>query len=199
MTTAGEGERVPPDGPRRVLVTGAAGFIGSTLVERMLALSSLENRSMLEKKESLDFRAVVNTVLESQQPAVEKKNLAVVNTLAPGLTIRGDRFLLHQAIANLLQNSIDFSFTCGRIELSAHVKDQMLCFRVDDNGASIPSYAEQKVFDKFFSLERPESAKKSTGLGLNFVKEVAILHGGDIVLENRDTKGVRASLTLPIL
>jgi two-component system sensor histidine kinase CreC len=56
-----------------------------------------------------------------------------------------------------------------------------------------------KVFDKFFSLQRPDSGEKSTGLGLNFVKEVATLHGGDIVLENREPQGVQAHLTLPIL
>ena len=60
-------------------------------------------------------------------------------------------------------------------------------------------FAIQKIFDKFFSLQRPNSGEKSTGLGLNFVKEVAHLHGGDIVLVNRDTRGVRASLTLPII
>jgi two-component system sensor histidine kinase CreC len=52
---------------------------------------------------------------------------------------------------------------------------------------------------RFFSLHRPDSGKKSTGLGLNFVKEVATLHNGEIKLEKLPDRGVRAVLTLPVL
>jgi two-component system, OmpR family, sensor histidine kinase CreC len=45
---------------------------------------------------------------------------------------------------------------------------------VEDHGTGIPEFALQKVFDKFFSLQRPDSGKKSTGIGLNFVKEIAV-------------------------
>jgi two-component system, OmpR family, sensor histidine kinase CreC len=65
---------------------------------------------------------------------------------------------------------------------------------VDDKGPHIPGYAKDKVFDKFFSLKRPDSTKKSTGLGLNFVKEVAMLHNGYVTLENLPEKGARAAL-----
>jgi two-component system sensor histidine kinase CreC len=79
------------------------------------------------------------------------------------------------------------------------MEDTELIFSVEDDGAGVPEFAIPKVFNKFFSLQRPDSGEKSTGLGLNFVQEVATLHGGEIVLENRDPNGVRASLTLPIL
>jgi two-component system sensor histidine kinase CreC len=67
---------------------------------------------------------------------------------------------------------------------------------VEDDGAHIPAYALDKIFDKFFSLQRPDSGRKSTGLGLNLVKEVAELHQGSIRLENLHPEGVRATLVL---
>ena len=67
---------------------------------------------------------------------------------------------------------------------------------VDDDGPGIPGYATEKIFDRFFSLQRPDSVEKSTGLGLNFVKEVAILHNGEVKLETLTEKGVRATLIL---
>jgi two-component system, OmpR family, sensor histidine kinase CreC len=70
---------------------------------------------------------------------------------------------------------------------------------VEDHGTGIPEFALQKVFDKFFSLQRPDSGKKSTGLGLNIVKEIAVLHKGDVKLENRADNGVRANLILPVV
>jgi signal transduction histidine kinase len=64
-------------------------------------------------------------------------------------------------------------------------------------GPGIPEYAEEKLFEKFFSLPRPDTGKKSTGLGLNFVREVAALHGGEIRLENLPGLAFRTTLLLP--
>src|SRR5678815_5683346 len=69
---------------------------------------------------------------------------------------------------------------------------------VDDEGPGIPEFARTRVFEKFFSLERPDTGKKSTGLGLNFVKEAAALHGGTIDLNNLPERGLRARLNLPV-
>lgn len=69
--------------------------------------------------------------------------------------------------------------------------------RIQDLVERMEHYRE-RVFDKFISMQRPDTGKKSTGLGLNFVREVATLHGGDIVLENLPVKGLRAVLSLPV-
>lgn len=72
---------------------------------------------------------------------------------------------------------------------------------VTDNGAGIPDYAIDKIFDKFYSLPRPayksNSGQKSTGLGLNFVQEVAKLHGGTVTLQNHADGGAMATIMLP--
>lgn len=68
---------------------------------------------------------------------------------------------------------------------------------VEDTGSGIPDYAQEKIFDRFYSLARANSPK-STGLGLNFVREVAAIHQGNISLENRQLHGVCARLTLPL-
>ncbi len=60
---------------------------------------------------------------------------------------------------------------------------------VRDRGQGIPDYAKDKVFEKFYSLARPHSHKKSTGLGLAFVKEIAALHRGRIELTNAPRGG----------
>ena len=69
---------------------------------------------------------------------------------------------------------------------------------VRDQGPGIPDYAEDKVFEKFYSLARPHSRKKSTGLGLAFVKEIAALHHGRVTLTNAGDGGAVATLSLPL-
>ena len=67
-----------------------------------------------------------------------------------------------------------------------------------DEGPGVPDYALGRVFDRFYSLARPHSGKKGTGLGLTFVKEIAELHGGSASLDNDPRGGAIATLRLPL-
>ena len=122
---------------------------------------------------------------------------ATPRTEAEELEIEGDLFLLHQALSNLLQNAIDFSPPKGVIDLRAAREGSSVRLELRDRGPGIPEYAKGKLFQRFFSLQRPDTGKKSTGLGLNFVQEVAKLHRGSIRLENLDAGGLCAVLVLP--
>jgi len=167
------------------------------IVDRMLALSELENRRTLQKAEAVPLGTLARTVLESKEPLISKKKLNMVVQVEDNICVKGDPFLLHQALSNLIQNAIDFSPAEGRIELIAQAEKGAVNIIVEDKGPGIPDYAKEKVFEKFFSLQRPDTGKKSTGLGLNFVKEVAILHKGQITVENLPEIGLRATLSLP--
>jgi two-component system sensor histidine kinase CreC len=139
----------------------------------------------------------VNTVLESKQVLLSKKGLRVSSRILVDVLIEGDAFLLYQALSNLIQNAIDFSPAGTQIELAGQLEVGRFRFSVRDYGPGIPDYAKARVFEKFFSLQRPDTGKKSTGLGLNFVREVAMLHQGEVTLENCLEGGVCATLTLP--
>jgi len=193
-------EEMPPEQQARFLsnIRQEANRI-QEMVDRMLELSALENQKILENMECLSFSSIVKTVIESKRPMLSKKNLSLVDQVPEFVMVRADRFLLFQALSNLIQNAIDFIPVDGSIELIGRVEDKKLKFGVEDHGTGIPDFALEKVFDKFFSLQRPDSGKKSTGLGLNIVKEIAILHKGDVKLENRPDMGVRATLIIPIV
>ena len=109
--------------------------------------------------------------------------------------------MLESALHNLLQNAIDFSPDGGVIQVcvKADPATQQAVITVEDHGPGIPSYAIPRLFERFFSLQRPGTGRKSSGLGLCFVREAAALHHGTIQVENRtDTPGTRALLRLPL-
>ena len=110
--------------------------------------------------------------------------------------MQGDRFLLGQAVSNLLENAIDFSPDGGAIELRLVRQGPRLLLQVVDAGAGVPDFARDRVFERFYSLPRPDGGR-STGLGLSFVREVAVLHGGAARLVNLDAGGAMAELSLP--
>lgn len=168
------------------------------LVDRMLELSELETRQTLYNEETFTLDSLIKTVLESKDPILSRKGIHLMLEVDERIRITGDSFLLHQALSNLIQNSIDFSMPGEWITISSRMEHGRLRLKVDDEGPGIPHHYREKVFDKFFSLQRPDTGKKSTGLGLNFVREVATLHGGEIQLENLPEKGLRAVLSLPV-
>jgi two-component system, OmpR family, sensor histidine kinase CreC len=169
----------------------------SRIVERMLELATLENRREKPEMGPVDLAALVNTVVESQEPQLAAKGLQVEIQVPERLTLTGNAFLLHQALANLLQNAIDFSPTDGRLQVEASANPDRVTIAVTDEGPGVPEYAQSKIFERFYSLARPGTGKKSTGLGLNLVREVAQLHDGTIQLVNRPQGGAIAELVLP--
>ena len=159
------------------------------IVERMLELSAIENRKELRNVRSISLKTELEEVLNSAAPLMEGKNLTLDVDL-DDITIDSERFLIHQALSNLIQNAVDFSPRGGRI----HVQLKPGHLLIEDEGPGIPDYAQPRVFERFYSLQRPDSGKKSSGLGLSIVKQVAELHGATISLSNRPKGGASASL-----
>lgn len=167
------------------------------IVDRMLELARLENRREKPEMETVDLNAMVRTVAESHEPLLAGKNLRMEISVPEGLALQGNNFLLHQALENLVQNAIEFSHKGGSVGLTVTPERDRLILAVTDEGPGIPEYALDRIFERFYSLGRPDTGKKSTGLGLNFVREVATSHGGTVRVVNRPEGGVLAELVLP--
>lgn len=166
------------------------------IVERMLELAALESRRGLEAAEDLDLAVLAEAVLARLKERFAAKGIRVESRLPRPLPLRGEAFLLEAALTNLLQNALDFSPRGGTLRIEAEAAGEGLRLRVLDEGPGIPDYALGRVFERFYSLPRPEGGKKSSGLGLSFVREVARLHGGTIEIQNRREGGAVAILTL---
>lgn len=168
------------------------------IVDRLLELAALEARTPGEFQR-VDLREIAEQALAAVQGLAEQRKVAV--TLgASSLTtmVRGDRFLLGQAIGNLLQNAIEFTPAGGAVTLTVEAKENWAAIVVDDTGPGVPAYALERVFERFYSLPRPGSGRKSSGLGLSIVREIARLHGGEARLENRSEGGARAVWRVPV-
>jgi two-component system, OmpR family, sensor histidine kinase CreC len=167
------------------------------LVDRLLELAALESRHRLERVETFDVRRAIEEALQAVEPRAVHRRIELRFQPGKRVSIEGDAFLLQRAIANLLDNAVDFSPDAGTIDITVHAGARRVTVGIRDHGPGIPGYARDKVFEKFYSLARPHSGKKSTGLGLAFVQEVAELHHGSINLSNVSDGGALVELTLP--
>jgi len=168
------------------------------LVDRMMELAALESRRALERTEAVPLRALLDERVTSAAAAGAARGITVTLAAEADAVVDGDPLLLHRAVGNLLDNALDFSPAGASIEVTLALKGRQAEIGVRDHGPGIPDHADHKVFEKFYSLPRPGTQRKSTGLGLSFVREIAALHHGRITLRNAADGGALATLTLPI-
>ncbi len=170
-----------------------------TLVDQLLALSSLENRKGLGAPMPISLSALVRRVVNHCESNTLQKQIVFEVTDTAQDTVMGEEFLLETAISNLLQNAIDFSPAGGHITLHVHSSNNEVRLMIEDSGVGIPEYALDQIFDRFYSLPRPGTERKSSGLGLCFVREAVVLHRGSLNISNRkESSGVRAELVFPL-
>lgn len=194
---------MPPEERERFLANiGRESERIQQLVDRMMELTALETRRVLDQVQPVALGALLREAAAGAAPAAARRGIVFdVQGLREDIGevhAEGDPLLLRQAVGNLLDNAIDFSPEGGTVRLSLRLQGRRGVIAVRDQGPGIPAYAQAQVFQKFYSLARPHSQKKSTGLGLAFVREIAALHGGAIALGNAEGGGALATLILPL-
>lgn len=167
------------------------------LIDQLLALAELEQRPALQQTEAIDAAALVRDVVAQCEARLTQRGQHVRLALDAVPAIHGDRFLLRQALTNLLDNALDFSPDAGEVVVGLRRDGNWIEFRVEDDGAGVPEYAQERVFERFYSLPRHDGGQRSSGLGLCFVREIAQLHHGDATLVNRAGGGALATLRIP--
>ena len=192
------------------------------VVDRMMELSALESRRLLRDQQSVPLAPMLHELAAGAR--AKAPHLQVDVRIQDDLVVEGDPFLLRRAVGNLLDNAVDFTAAAMASDDAAAVDDptargpdivitlaregRMARITLRDHGPGVPAYAEGRLFDKFFSLARPGTTKKSTGLGLSFVREIATLHQGKVEVGNavprrgpgeisRAEQGALAVLRLP--
>ena len=169
----------------------------SQVVERLLDLAALEKRTALEKSERVSLKQLGEKLCHDKLPIFTAKMLTVRCEIPENCVISGEAFLLQQALSNLIDNAVEFSADEGGIEIIAALNDANWEIVVRDHGPGIPEYALPRIFERFYSLPRSQSKRKSTGLGLSFVREVAELHQGQVTVTNHIKGGAEAKWILP--
>ena len=167
-------------------------------IDKLLALAEVEQHGWLQKRERIDVGQMLAKAAESDATQAEARRLRLCVVAAPLLAVEGDPFLLRQALGNLLDNAIAFSPEGTEIDIVAERDGDTVDIVVRDRGPGVPDYAQERIFERFYSLARPGTGLRSSGLGLPFVREVARLHGGSVGLRNREDGGAEATLRLPL-
>ncbi len=176
-------------------IAGEATRVGA-IVDDLLDLGSIESQPAARS------RVAVGDLVASAIDRVEAAATASGHDLkvrACDETLNCDRRQVVSAIANLLDNALKYSEPGGSIELSASANDGWVTFEVADDGVGIPSRDLDRIFERFYRVDRARSrATGGTGLGLAIVRNVAHAHHGDVTVESSEGEGSVFRLRLPM-
>lgn len=167
----------------------------------LLMIARLEGAEARADFQVFDAGPVVQAVAELYEPLASEQGLSLTVALAGSpLTMRGNRELVGQALANLLDNAVKYGGSRGVIAVEAARVGGSLRLSVSDPGPGIPPEARTRVLDRFVRLEEARS-RPGFGLGLSLVDAVVRLHRGTLSLEDRrsdaSASGLAVVITLP--
>ena len=166
----------------------------------LLRIAEAEAGADRRRGERLDLAEIVGAAVELYEPLAEEKGLALRFDSVPGTIIEGDRHLLSQAVANLLDNALKYGGEGGEVTVSVGRRGDCALIEVADRGPGIPEADRESVFGRFVRLE-PSRSTPGNGLGLSLVRAVVRRHGGTVVLADNypgsGSPGLRVRIELP--
>lgn len=147
----------------------------------ILKISELEANTEFRTFEPCELRGLVENLIELYEPYAAEKNITLSQSLPTPLIIHGEKHLLTQAFANLIDNAIKFTESGGRVHIGCDMSEGSTTLTFADNGPGIPPEYRDKVFEKFFRMEQSRHTK-GNGLGLSLVAAIARIHGAHLSL-----------------
>jgi signal transduction histidine kinase len=166
----------------------------TSVFQALMRIAEVEAGSRRSAFAEVDISPLLADLTELYGALAEEKELQLILDVPDTLEVFGDRDMIQQAVANLLDNAIKFSPVGGLIRLAARSADRQVLITVADQGVGIPEADRERATERFFRGERARNTPGS-GLGLALVQAVATLHDGSLVLEDAQP-GVRAMLRL---
>ena len=165
------------------------------LVGNLLNMTRLEAGAMHIHPESCDVQDLIGSVLEQFGARLENRSVKI--NLADNLPlIQLDFVLVGQVLVNVIDNALKYSPPNSSIDIHAKIVNNKLQISIADRGVGIPKGDLERVFDKFYRVQRPDNVS-GTGLGLSISKGITEVHGGKIWAENRGRGGTIIKVEFP--
>jgi len=167
------------------------------LIEHLMSTSKLLDGTtgLYFHPAQIDISELISDVVRIHREMAP--NAQIVEHRRSSTVIFADYKLLYQAVSNLLSNAIKYSPDGGAIRLGVNVSDSQVEIVVEDEGIGVPSADLDRVFDRYHRAPNAHGIV-GTGIGLHLVKMVADLHGGAVAVQNRDGRGARFTVRLPM-
>ncbi|RHW41623.1 sensor histidine kinase [Neobacillus notoginsengisoli] len=171
----------------------------TNLVGDLLTLARMDSGKADVILTQLDIGPFAEQIVRSIQPVAAQKGIQVNAQLLPSLQVVGDAEKLKQLFYILLENAIKYTPENGKITIVLETRDKRWQLRVKDSGIGIQPEDKQKIFERFFRVEKHRSRQMGgTGLGLSIARWIVSAHKGEILVKSKYGKGSEFIVTIPL-
>ncbi len=169
-------------------------------INRYLDLTRLESGAQSLRLSQVNCGKLIADCIRNLSVLAAERRIRLTAEIEPDLpAVQADEQLLTQALNNLLSNAVKYSPPETEVVLTANRRQTTLTLSVKDQGYGIPAEARERIFEKFYRLQRDTASNVvGTGLGLPLVKEIIERHGGRINVESEEGKGSTFTIHLPL-
>ena len=169
------------------------------LIEDLLTISKLESGQIVLNAQRVNLREQTQRVLDDLRARASERQSTIENLIPDNFWAQADADRLQQVLFNLVENAVKYGRSEGRVSIGAKaLPDRMIQVWVQDDGPGIPPEAKERVFERFFRVDKARSRETGgTGLGLSIVKHIVQAHGGKVWVESELGQGSAFFLTLP--
>lgn len=197
-----DGAASAPEEQERAAMTiyGEAGRM-DRLVNELLDLARLESGQMELAQEPVDLGLLLEDVRRSFEPQAQAKDIGLWLQVEPSPPVLGDPDRLAQIYMNLVDNALTYTPIGGRVVMSVRPSANGVTSSVRDNGPGIAPVDQERVFERFYRVEksRARGEERGSGLGLAIVRELVSAHGGEITITSAPGQGSEFAVWLPTM
>lgn len=168
------------------------------LIEDLLNLSQLESGKASFNLQLTQLRLLVDGIIHDMDSNIHQRQITVANQISPSIIVNIDADRMQQVFFNLLDNAFKYGKNGGTVQIGASTQsDSIVKVWVQDNGPGIPPESVERVFERFYRVDRARSREQGgTGLGLAIVKHIILSHGGKVWAESKRGEGATFCFTL---
>lgn len=168
------------------------------IIERLLSLTKIDTEAEPLSLKVTDINEMSQRIVKSLTPVAENRGIAISHITENEVIGMADREKMWQVVYNITDNAIKYTPEGGKVEVGVYDDGKDVRIEVADNGVGIPEKDIDKIFDRFYRVDKARSRESGgTGLGLSIVKELVNMHGGDIFVESIVNAGTRMKITIP--
>ena len=167
----------------------------TALVRTLLEMSDLQSVS---RSDEIELAPLVDEILTDLTTLAEQKNITLHQNCEDVHMIGSDT-LIYRLLFNLIENAIKYNHSGGSVTVSMQQENQQVLLHIADTGCGIPEEYRESIFQPFFRVDKSRSRQMGgVGLGLAFVREIAVLHGGSVCVESGSKDGTTFAVKLPL-
>ncbi len=171
------------------------------IVRDLLQLSNIDYNKTNWKKDNLDLGKLLMDILNKLDLLIKEKNHIITLDIQENLpNIVADKDGIEQVILNIISNAIKYTESHGNINIHLLKDGSHICFKVKDSGIGIPKEDMNRLFERFYRVEKGRSREMGgTGLGLSIAKEIVEAHNGSIEVDSVLGEGTEMTIRLPLV